>query len=298
MYTHPRKRLSKIILILTLILSACGSLIGTPATPTQSTPTETVSPPTPTPPPLAATVNGEWITEDEFLAEVDRYRTAMQSLGNESSADEAARIVLDDMIDQLLLAQAAREAGLDISEADLQSRIDALAADLGDVEALSAWQSEHGYTDQTFRFTLKQAAEAARMRDKIITTVPDTAEQVHAQQILLYNEDTAHQVVDQLNAGANFSDVAALYDPVAGGELGWFPRGYLLEPELEQAAFNLEPGQHSDVIASEVGYHIIYVIEHDIKYPLSPDAYLLMQEKALQEWLEQRRAESEIVLAP
>jgi peptidyl-prolyl cis-trans isomerase C len=76
------------------------------------------------------------------------------------------------------------------------------------------------------------------------------------------------------------------------------PRGYLLEPDLEEAAFSLEPGQYSDVIATEVGYHILLVLERDPQHPLSPDAYLVMQEKALQDWLAQKRAESEIVLAP
>jgi peptidyl-prolyl cis-trans isomerase C len=136
------------------------------------------------------------------------------------------------------------------------------------------------------------------MRDKIITAVPGTAEQVHAQQILLYNEEAALKVADQLSAGAQFTDLAALYDPNTGGELGWFPRGYLLEPELEEIAFNLEPGQYSDVISTEVGYHIILVVERDSQRQLSPDAYLVMQEQALGAWLAQKRAESEIVLAP
>ena len=112
------------------------------------------------------------------------------------------------------------------------------------------------------------------------------------------NEDAARQVAEQLDAGARFADLAVLYDPNTGGELGWFPRGYLLEPELEEAAFSLEPGQFSDVIQTEVGYHILLVVERDPQHQLSPDAYLVMQENALQSWLAQKRAESDIVLAP
>jgi peptidyl-prolyl cis-trans isomerase C len=136
------------------------------------------------------------------------------------------------------------------------------------------------------------------MRDKIVAAVPGTAEQVHAQQILLYNEDAARKVADQLSAGAKFADLAVLYDPNTGGELGWFPRGYLLEPDLEEAAFSLEPGQYSDVIATSVGFHIILVVERDPQHVLSPDAYLVIQEKALEEWLEGKRAESAIVINP
>jgi len=285
-------------LILTLGLSACASFGGPTATPTPAIPTQTPVPPTPTPPPLAATVNDEWITEAEFLAEVDRYRAAQEALGNEVSTGDAAQVVLEDMIAQVLLAQAARDAGFEMTETDLGSRVDALVANVGGSDALAAWQSEHGYTDESFRSALKRAAEAAWMRDKIIAEVPGTAEQVHARQILLYNEETARTVAAQLEAGADFEDLAVIYDPNTGGELGWFPRGYLLEPELGEAAFSLEPGQYSAVIATEVGYHILLVVERDAQHQLSPDAYLMMQEKALGDWLAHRRAESDIVLAP
>jgi peptidyl-prolyl cis-trans isomerase C len=298
MFSHPRYILFRLTLFLVLGLSACASFAEPTATATPAIPTQTPVPPTPTPPPLAATVNGEWITEAEFQAEVDRYRAAQTALGTEVKTDGADQVVLDDLIAQVLLSQAARADGFEVTEADLQSRLDALASNVGGADALSAWQSAHGYTSDSFQSALKRAAEAAWMRDKIITAVPGTADQVHARQILLYNEDTARKVAGQLDAGANFDDLAVLYDPNTGGELGWFPRGYLLEPDLEEAAFSLEPGQHSGVIASEVGYHILLVVERDAQHPLSPDAYLVMQEKALGDWLAQKRTESEIVLAP
>ena len=298
MFPHRGNILFQLILILALGLSACASPIGIPATVTPSLPTPTLLPPTPTPPPLAATVNDEWITEEEFLAEVERYRAAQQSLDNEVSTEVAAQKVLDELIVQVLLAQAARAEGFEMTEANLESRIDLLKSDAGGADVFATWLSAYGYSDESFKSALKRAAEAAWMRDKIITAVSGTTEQVHAQQILLYNDETAQKVAGQLSAGANFADLAALYDPNTAGELGWFPRGYLLEPALDEAAFRLEPGQYSDVIETEVGFHILMVVEHNPQYPLAPDAYLVMQENALQDWLAQRRAESDIVLAP
>ena len=234
----------------------------------------------------------------DFQAEVDRYLAAEQARGLEVAQDDAEAIVLDDMIDQLLLSQAAREAGFVFTETDLQSRIDALASQMGGLEALTDWETQNGYTEESFRSSLQRAVEAAWMRDKIIAEVPAAGEQVHARQILLYNEETARRVADQLNAGVSFSELAQLYDPATGGELGWFPRGYLLEQDLEEAAFNLDPGQVSEIIASEVGYHIIQVVERDASHQLSPDAYLVLQEKALLDWLQNQREVADIVRIP
>jgi len=62
---------------------------------------------------------------------------------------------LDDLIAQMLLAQAARAEGFEINEADLELRVDALTSELGDAGALVAWQQEHNYTEETFKFSLK-----------------------------------------------------------------------------------------------------------------------------------------------
>ncbi|GAB4505832.1 MAG: hypothetical protein Fur0043_28310 [Anaerolineales bacterium] len=293
-----RFRVFHFVLLFGLGLVGCASFFGTPVTPTSLPPTFTPVPPTPTPPPLAATVNGEWITQAEFEAEIERYRAAQQAQGQEVSFEDASVVVLDDLVAQVLLAQAARQEGFEITESDLNSRLEALVSQVGGAEALSKWQSDHGYTDESFRSALKRAAEAAWMRDKIIAAVPTSAEQVHVRQILTYNEEAARKVAEQLAGGAAFDDLAALYDPVTSGELGWFPRGYLLEPTLEEAAFALQAGQYSEVIASEVGFHILYVVERDPQHPLSPDTYLMMQERALQAWLEQERAKAVIVLSP
>jgi peptidyl-prolyl cis-trans isomerase C len=297
---HPIRNKYKIrylIFVLALSLSACSSVFGSSRTPTPLLPSPTPVPPTATPPPLAATVNGEYITLAEYEAELARYKAAQTALDKTVSEEQASKNVLDDLIAQVLLAQAAREANFKITESSLDSRAQALSAHIGGVEALSKWKSDHGYMDASFRQALKRAIEAAWMRDKIVADVPDTAEQVHVRQILTYNEADARAALDRLNNGANFDELAAEYDPITRGELGWVPRGYLLDPKANEAVFALQAGEHSDVIATEAGYHIFNVIERANR-PLSPDALLTLQEQALQKWLVERRAQSEVVLAP
>ena len=233
----------------------------------------------------------------EFNADVADYTKAQQALGKTVSSTDATDAVIQDLTAQLLLAQGARANGFTLDDATLQSRIDSLAAQIGGIENLSKWQSDHGYSDQTFRSALRRAAESAWMRDKIIAEMPSTAEQVHVQQILLYNEDKAQTYLMQLNGGADFDALASRVDPLTRGDLGWVPRGYLLDKNIEDAAFLLPIGGHSEVITTNVGFHIIKVLAHEER-PLSPDAYLALQELALKNWVEQQHQQANIVLAP
>ena len=286
-------------LLLALGLTACASTSAPEPASSTPEPTFTPAPPTPTLEPMALSVNGEGIPLAEFNAEVQRYLTAQTALGKTVDPQTAAQAVAEDFIAQVLLAQGARANGFSLDDAGLQARVDALAAQAGGAEALSAWQQAHGYSDQSFRSALKRAAEAAWMRDKIVTSISSTAEQVHVQQILLYNRETAENFLLQLNGGANFDELALRADPLTRGDLGWVPRGYLLNPQIEEAAFRLEAGQYSEVIETPVGFHIVKVLERDPNRPLSPDAYLALQERTLKRWLEEQKQFAKIeIFAP
>ncbi len=278
-------------------LSACASFFSPEPTSTP-TATSTPEPPTATPEPMALTINGEGISSVEFEAEVARYMAAQAALGKTVSAEEAATAVTDDLTAHLLLAQAARADGFTLDEAGLQARIDSLAAQVGGAATLSEWQSAYGYTEQAFRSALRRAGESAWMRDKILAGVSSTAEQVHVQQILLYNQETAQNFLLQLNGGADFDELALRADPLTRGDLGWLPRGYLLSTQIEDVAFSLQVGQYSDVTATDVGFHIVKVLARDPARPLSPDAYLALQERTLKGWVEEQKQFADVVLAP
>ncbi|HEY4693156.1 MAG TPA: peptidylprolyl isomerase, partial [Bellilinea sp.] len=135
--------------------------------------------------------------------------------------------------------------------------------------------------------------------DSLMETVPETAEQVNAQQILVRSPDTAADILQRLNAGAEFATLAAEYDPITSGILGWFPRGYLTQPLVEEAAFTLQPGAFSAAIETDFGYHIIYVMERESERTLSVDARLTLQHKVIENWLVERRSAATVeILLP
>ncbi|OGO59446.1 MAG: hypothetical protein A2029_12295 [Chloroflexi bacterium RBG_19FT_COMBO_47_9] len=261
-------------------------------------PTHTPNPPTATPIPLAAIVNGEGITLNEFTEELTRFQEALPITGT-NLASVPGVIVLDELINQTLLAQSAVQNGFIVDDVMLQSKIASLETQLGGSQALENWITNHDYSSEDFEQALKRAIGAAWMRDQIIAAVPETADQVHVRQILLPSMGLADEVYALLQTGANFTDLATLYDPAAGGDLGWFPRGYLDELAIEEAAFVLQPEQYSQVIETEIGYHILYLVERDENRSLQPDARKVLQVNALQEWMNEHRNQSELqILLP
>ena len=76
--------------------------------------------------------------------------------------------------------------------------------------------------------------------------------------------------------------------------MGWFPRGFLIEPALEEAAFALEEGEFSPVIETRLGYHILQNLAKDPARLLDSQARLILQRTALEAWLADNRLVSEI----
>lgn len=268
---------------------------GTPVEAPTDTPVPPTVTPSPTPVPLAATVNGEPILLSVYEASLARFNAAQALLGTELAPEEAARQVLDDLINQQLLVQAATGAGYRVDEAEIDRRVAGLVAEIGGPEALDGWLEANFYTGDTFREDLGLALAAAWMRDEITAGVPETAEQVYARQILLYNAGDAEDILAQLQAGADFDALARAVDPQGYGDLGWFPQGYLTEPAIEEVAFSLQPGEYSEIIETRLGYHIVMVEDRLPDRPLDPAARLALQYQVFEAWLEERRAQSEIV---
>src|SRR6185436_4622924 len=105
----------------------------------------------------------------------------------------------------------------------------------------------------------------------------------------------AEDILKQVKApGADFAALAKKYSEddgskANGGDLDYFPKGRMV-PEFEQAAFALQPGQISDLVKSQFGFHIIKVVDKKAATTRSIDEV----RPQIEEQLKSERAEQQI----
>jgi peptidyl-prolyl cis-trans isomerase C len=287
---------SVFILYSAFVLTACSFGSGAP-TPSEATvaSAETLAA-APTEVSFVATVNGEGISAEIFAIHLAQYQNAQAEAGTLLATENIETTVLDDLINRLLLAQGAR-AEFVIDDATIEQRMSTLIQQAGGQAALEEWMTQQGYTAVSFRAELSLEIEAGWMRNEIAAAVPQTAEQVQARQILFSDSFSAERVLEQLQNGSPFDNAVQANDPQELGTLGWFPRGYLLQSQVEEVAFALQPGEFSGVIETELGFHIVEVLERSLDRELTPQARLTLQMKALTDWLAAQRAQSAIEIS-
>lgn len=307
------KRLVSIALI---VLAGCAAPAGPTEVVIATLPGETAAPPQPAtatlPPeaPLAARVNGVPIYLAVYENEVERRLQARREQGFDLETPEGQAIVaaeraqaLEALIEDALTAQAAAQMGISISDAEVDAVIQQSINDAGGQEAFQRWLDSNRMSIEEHRAAQRAAMLNNAVRDRITASVPTEAEQVHARYIVVLTAEEAQQILAQLQAGADFAALAQQYskDSVTaakGGDLDWFPRGGLLDEALEEAAFALQPGQISGVVASEFGgqmvYEIVQVLEREAARPLSPERLMFLQRQTFRRWLDELKAQAQI----
>ena len=196
-------------------------------------------------PKILAKVDGVAITEDDFN---DALADIGPGLPEKLEGPEREKYVLDYLIDLRLVAKQALADKLD-GTADFARRL-AYYHDKLAMEGLLTNVAKSATTEEAERKAYDEAAKAQ----------PPEPE-VHARHILLPTEEEAKAALARIKAGEDFAKVATeLSKDTAGdgGDLGWFTKDRMV-PEFADAAFKLEPGQVSDPVKSQFGWHIIKV---------------------------------------
>lgn len=245
-------------------------------------------------PDVIADCNGDKIAKGEFENAV---RAVEQRAGGSvppEKRDELYRGVLDDLVAYRLLKQEVASRQMTASDAEVDARIGAFKQQMGSEAnfraALQAQQlteaklREDARTDILVNKLLEQeVTQKILVKPSDIATFyeknPDRfqqAESVRAAHILVLvpqeaDEKTraaaktrAEAALKAAKAGQDFAQLARRYSNDAsaqrGGDLGFIPKGQMV-PAFEAAAFALEPGQVSDLVETQFGYHVIKALE-------------------------------------
>ena len=284
-----------------IVLSQTGEVTETPTPAPSATPV-----PSPTANTLAAKVNEQPITLDQFNAELARYVAASPGAPDPNS-DQGKQLsaqlkdtVLDALIEQALIEHEAAANAIVVNDQQVNDEIDVAKERAGGDDKYQTWLAANHLTEQDAREMARRELLANAMRDRVLTQLPRTADYAHAYHIVVHTQAEAEQIETKLQNGAKFSALAqtqSIDDSTRadGGDLGWITRdsGSVLWSEVEDAAFALQPGNTSPIIKSPIGFHIIRVTERETRAMTEADA-AHMQERALAEWIAQLKSKAKI----
>ncbi|MEA4884105.1 MAG: peptidylprolyl isomerase [Clostridia bacterium] len=218
---------------------------------------------------VIATVNGEPVLRGEVVRSVEG------QLG--------ARI-LQQILSERVVRQAARKAGIEMDP-------DRVSYELSRFKLMSGEQwpavlEQYGMTEQELWNALELSMLLTDLSSVGVEVTEEDArgyyeqnraqfgepELVRASHILVGTEEEAREVLRQLKEGADFAALATAKSSdggsaPSGGDLGFFERGEMV-PEFEEAAFSMEPGQISDAVHTDFGWHVILVAERRAPEPV------------------------------
>jgi parvulin-like peptidyl-prolyl isomerase len=149
------------------------------------------------------------------------------------------------------------------------------------------------------RLIVRPAIARERIDAALTADVGQQAEQVHAAHILVDTKDLADSIYqDVTQGGVDFAQAAKDQSvdsgtAANGGDLGWFTRGQMVDP-FEEVAFSTPPGQISQPVQTEFGWHIIEVIAHEQNRAMTDDQISAMRTSLTTDWLTTRKREMNI----
>jgi peptidyl-prolyl cis-trans isomerase C len=207
--------------------------------------------------------------------------------------DEILRGMLDQLITYTAMSQQAKSENIVVSEAEIEGRIKAMQRDASDADFQKALEarkisSEQLRTDARVQLTIEKlleahVAEAATTTDAEARVFYDknpdkfkVDDKVRASHILLKVDAKAPEatrkqaqgriagLLKRARSGEDFAALAAKHSQDGsarqGGDLGYFARQEMV-PAFSHVAFSLKPGEISDIVTTEFGYHIIKVTD-------------------------------------
>ena len=237
---------------------------------------------------VLAKVNGEDILQQNVDKMMNMFvlpQFKQQNPDKEMSAEDrqqAEKNVLDRLVTQAVLLQAAKKLNLTPDAEELAKRVEQMKTQQPDISE-EDWKmlvTNEMLIQQTIQQeVVAKVTVADEEMQKFYDEQKDRfrePEQVRASHILIgvaqdakpeekeAAKKKADEVLAQVKAGKDFAELAKANSTCPskeqGGDLGFFPRGAMVKP-FEDAAFAMQEGQTSDIVETQFGYHIIKLTE-------------------------------------
>lgn len=236
----------------------------------------------------AAKVNGTSIPLTQLNQQIDQLQKQYPTMF--TGADGQARLLqfkqrlLDNLINQSLVEQAAKDRGITVTDAEVQKQIDQLKAGFKDQSQFEAALKSAGMDPSTLTAQVREQLVTQKLIESLAANVKITDAQIaayysknkqqffqpaqkRAAHILFNSADkaTAEKVLGEIKAGGDFSALAKQYSKDAasaakGGDLGWPTTPFV--PEFQAALDKLSKGQTtSALVKTQFGWHIIRVTD-------------------------------------
>lgn len=246
---------------------------------------------------IVAVVNDGAIMHSELEKRLDRVISQIETQGNTPPPrEQLEEQVLERMVVEEIQLQMARDANLSVDETELNRQVRAIAESNGmSLEAFADRLEEEGMRlaqvrEEVRRELLMRQVQQRQIGQRVSvserdierflnqqsSTFDDTSviEETRVRHILIEINPTrdeaqararAQQARERLMQGEEFASVARdMSDDggsaLDGGSLGWVRPGETV-PAFEEAMSELEPGEVSEPVRSQFGYHVIEVLE-------------------------------------
>jgi hypothetical protein len=199
--------------------------------------------------------------------------------------------------EELLRQRAPADLGVSLSPEEIELAIgDRLGLSESDPEAFDrAYEQELKRSDlsnEEYRAMMEADLLSRKVQEVFSLSVPEAVEQVRVRQIVVGTEDEARSVLERLDAGEDFGDLARELSldsatKEEGGEKGWVARDEL---GLSYAAkvFALEVGTPSQPIPGPGGYYIFEVEEKQADREVTPEQRSTMSSSYFAFWLQEQ----------
>lgn len=275
---------------------------------------------------VAIQVNKETISTDTYEREYEVYKSlyerqygedalSQEGINGKTIGEDLRDNIINKLITESLIEKEMEETGLLISDEEIQENIDKYKDSLGGEESYQDFISNNKLTEDYFKENIRKTLLLEKHKEyvkdnfniddgealKYFNENKEDLVEIKASHILFSNEDDAKRVKADLDKGGNFEEIAKKesldsVSAVNGGDLGYFSRGNMI-PEFEDKAFSLNVGEISNVLKTEVGYHIILVKDKKLDFKdLKDKTIKMLKEQKYLEYLEDLRENANITI--